>query len=583
MWKVFSVCWEAKMQNKFPQNTQALLDWTWADIEPFYQELQTRELDANSVDAWLKDWSDLLSYLDELFTRLYIATTQFTADQEIEQRFNTFIEAIQPHVKAADQALKKKLLDSQLEPKNFELPLRKMRAEARIFREANLPLFTEEQKLGTEYNKIIGGQTFIWEGQERTAPEMYPLLQAKDRAIREKAWKLLLEGRLEKRAALNELWGKFMELRLKIATNNQLPDYRAYVWEQKFRFDYSPDDCKAFHRAIEEVVVPAANRVYQRRQKKLGLETLRPWDTNVDSFGDRPLRPFQTTDELEKKTKAILDQIDPEFGRYFETMIQDGLLDLDTRKNKAPGGYSLGFAVARQPFIFMSTSGTHGNMLTLMHESGHAVHEFIRGKIEYFQQRSENYLPAEFAEVASMSMELLAAPYFIKERGGFYDQAEAARAHIQQLEDIIAFWPYMALVDAFQHWIYENPKQSTDGVTCENQWATLWDRFMPGIDYSGLEDAKKTYWHRQLHIFTTPFYYIEYGMAQLGAAQVWANSLNDQPAAVAAYKKALALGSTVGLPKLFETAGAKFSFDAATIKRSVDLMEKTIQELEAKL
>ena len=571
------------MQNEFPQNIQALLEWTWADIEPFFHELQIFELDANSVDTWLKDWSDLTSYLDELFTRLYIATTQFTADREVERRFNIFIESIQPRVKVADQALKKKLLDSQLEPKGFELPLRKMRTEARIFRATNLPLLTEEQKLSSEYNKIIGGQTFEWEGQERTTPEMYPLLQARDRMIREKAWKLLLEGRLENRAALNELWGRFMELRQKIAANNQMPDYRTYAWEQKFRFDYTPDDCKAFHRAIEDVVVPAASRVYKRRQKMLGLDTLRPCDTNVNSLGDKPLRPFQTTDELEKKTKTILDQIDPEFGSYFETMINKGLLDLEARKNKAPGGYSLGFAVARQPFIFMSIAGTHENMLTLLHESGHAVHEFERGKIEYFQHRSENYLPAEFAEVASMSMELLAAPYFTKERGGFYDQAEAARAHIQQLEDIIAFWPYMALVDAFQHWIYENPKQSTDGTNCENHWAELWDRFMPGIDYSGFEDAKKTYWHRQLHIFTTPFYYIEYGMAQLGAAQVWANSLRDQRAAVVAYKKALALGSTVGLPKLFETAGAKFSFDAATIKDSIDLMEKTIQKLETKL
>ena len=571
------------MQNKFPSDTQTLLQWSWAEIEPLYQELRHCELNASSVDIWLKDWSDLISHIDEMFTRLYIASTQYTSDPNIEARFNTFIESIQPNAKAADQILKKKLLDSQLEPKDFDLPLRKMRTEAALFRDANLQLFIEEQKLNAEYNRIIGGLTYEWDGQERTASEMFPLLQEKDRAIREKAWRLMIDGRTKIRATLNDLWSRLMEIRQQIASNNGLPNYRAYIWDQKFRFDYTPDDCKAFHRAIEEVVVPAAARILKKHQKMLGLEQIRPWDTNVDPFGDTPLKPYTTTTELLEKTKTILDQVDPDFGQYFKTMLDAGLIDLEARKNKAPGAYSLGYAAVRQPFIFMSSAGMHEDVLTLLHESGHAIHEFERAKIEYFQQRSENYLPAEFAEVASIGMELLATPYLDKKLGGFYQESETARARIQQLEDIISFWPYMALVDAFQHWIYENPEQSSAGTNCENKWGELWDRFLPGIDYSGYEDAKKTYWHRQMHIFTLPFYYIEYGMAQLGAAQVWANSLNDQRMAVSAYKKALALGSTVSLPKLFEAAGAKFAFDAATLKHSVDLMEKTIAELEAKM
>ena len=571
------------MQNEYPQDTEALLNWKWADIEPFYRELSARELSAANVNDWLKDWSDLLSQVDELYTRLYTATTQYTADKAIEQRFNTFIESIQPNIRTADQTLKRKLLDSHLEPKGFDLPLRKMRTEAGIFREKNLPLFTEEQKLVSRYNQVVGAQTYFWEGRERTRSEMAPLLQAKDRQIRQKAWQVLLDGRLKNRAVLNEHWEKLMDVRMQIAANNGLKDYRAYIWEQRFRFDYTPEDCKAFHRAIEEVAVPAALRIYDRHKKKLGLETLRPWDTNVDPFGLEPLKPFQTTGELEQKTRSILDQIDRDFGNYFETMMSAGLLDLEARKNKAPGAYSMGFAIRRQPFIFMSSSGTHGDVMTLLHESGHAVHEFERGKIEYFQQRSENYLPAEFAEVASMGMELLGSSYLAKDQGGFYNEAETARARIQHLEEIICFWPYMALIDTFQHWIYENPGQSSHGVNCENKWAELWDRFMPGVDYTDYDDAKKTYWHRQLHIFTIPFYYIEYGMAQLGAAQVWANSLNNPREAIGAYKAALALGSTVGLPKLYETAGAKFTFDAATLRHSVDLLEKTIAELEEKL
>ena len=571
------------MQNKFPQNTQSLLQWTWPDIEPFYTELQAPILTAGNVDAWLKDWSDLTSYVDELFTRLFIATTQYTADAGVEKRFNDYIESIQPKSKAADQVLKEKLLESRLEPQGFELPLRKMRTEAELFRASNLPLITEEQKLNAEYNRIIGGLTYQWEGQERTSAQMYPLLLEKDRSTRERAWRLMLEGRLKVRPELRQLWGRMMDVRQQIAANAGLPDYRAYAWKQKFRFDYTPEDCKSFHRAVEEAVVPAAIRVRQRRQKKLGLDSFRPWDMSVDPFGDKPLKPFETIGELTSRTKTILEQVDPLFGHYFEIMINEGLLDLESRKNKAPGAYSLGYAAVRRPFIFMSSAGTHGDVSTLLHEGGHAMHEFERAKLEYFQTRSENYVPAEFGEVASMSMELLAAPFLTKDRGGFYDEAEAARAYISQLDDVIDLLPYIALVDAFQHWIYENPAQSKDAAVCEEKWAGLWDRFMPGIDFSGLDDAKKIQWQRQMHIYTLPFYYIEYGMAQLGAAQVWANSLTDHKAAVNSYKNALALGSTVGLPKLFETAGARFSFDAATFKHSVDLIEATIEQLEAKL
>ncbi len=571
------------MKNKFPKDTEALLKWTWKEVQPFYQELRERDLNEGSVDAWLKDWSDLASHLDELYTRLFIATTQYTADAEIERRFNDFIESIQPNAKAAEQELKKKLLGSALQPRDFELPLRKMRTEAGLFRAENLPLITEEQKLAGEYNKIIGSITYRWNGEERTTPEMMPLLQEKERETREKAWKLIVAGRLAKREELLELWEKLMKVRLQMADQHGSADYRAYIWEQKFRFDYSPQDCKDFHRAIEEVVVPVAKRVLERHKSRLGLDHMRPWDTSVDPFGDNPLRPFTNSSELQEKTKNILERVDPEFSAYFASMIQHGLLDLEARKNKAPGAYSLGYAAVRQPFIFMSSAGTHEDALTLLHECGHAVHEFERAKIEYFQHRSENYLPAEFAEVASMGMELLAAPFLTCDQGGFYTEEEAARARIQQLEDIISFWPYMALVDAFQHWVFENPTQSIDGTLCEGKWVELWGRFMPGVDYDGLEDGKKTIWLRQAHIFTTPFYYIEYGMAQLGAAQVWANSIKDYRAAVQAYKKSLALGSRVGLPMLFETAGAKFAFDPATLKYSVDLMEKTIAELEARL
>lgn len=562
-----------------PTDAKSILALTWSDYEPHYKELESRPLSEENIEAWLNDWSRLAETADEHYWRLYIATTVNTADQAIEDQFNKYIEDIQPSVKTAEQKLKDKLLASGLSPKSFETALRRMQAEAEIFTEENLPLLAEEQKLVTEYNKLIGSLTVEWNGEERTFAQMFPLFYETDRSIRQRAWEARFARLIKERQHIHELWEKFVPVRLKIAENADLPDYRAYAWKQKFRFDYSPEDCKSFHAAIEQVVVPAAQRVYERRRQRLGIDSLRPWDLNVDPHGDTPIKPYESIDEFKSKSLAIFKMVDPILGEYFQTMIDEDLLDLDSRKNKAPGAYSLGLHAAHRPFILMSSTKTPGDVQTILHEGGHAFHEFERAHV-HFYQRGEIYLPAEFAEVASMSMELLASPYVTKQSGGFYTESEAARAMIENLEGIIRFWPYMALVDAFQHWIYENPGEGSDASKCEEKWAELWDHFMIGIDYSGLEDAKKTFWHRQGHIFWSPFYYVEYGLAQLGAVQVWANARKDQKKAVADYRRALALGATVPLSQLFATAEAKFAFDVKTLKEAVDLMEEVIGEME---
>lgn len=564
-------------------NSTTYLQWTWADFEPHYRELLSAELGQTNIEGWLKKWSDLISIADEIYTRLYVATTQYTSDEDVEKQFNDFIELTQTEIKKADQAAKQKLIDSGMEPKGFELSLKKLRAEHALFSEQNLPLLVEEQKLCNEYNKLIGGITFQWEGEERTASQMFPLLLESDRNIREKAWRITVEGRYARRTELNELWGKLLRLRSHIARNKGHDNYRSMMWQAKFRFDYTPDDCMSFHKAIEEVVVPAVTRINQRRAAKLGIPSIRPWDNNLEVNGDKPLKPFADTEEFLTKTRQILAMVDESFGDNFQTMIEQGLLDVPSRKNKAPGAYSLGYAVARKPFIFMSATGTHDDVETMLHESGHAMHEFLRQELEYFHDRAENYLPFEFAEVASMAMELIAAPYTQKTVGGFYDQQDYARSMIEHLEGMLKFWPYMALVDHFQHWIYENEAISHDGEICEQKWAELWDRYMPSQDYNNLEMYKQTFWHRQSHIFTSPLYYIEYGMAQLGAAQIWANSLVDQKKAIEAYTNALKLGSRASLPDLFRTAGADFSFDAPTLKKSVDLIEGELARLEKQL
>jgi len=569
--------------NSLPTDAPSILAMTWDDYEPYYNNLEARTFNADTIDTWLDDWSALACCIDEQFTRLYIGTTQHTADEELQKQFDKFLDEVQPATKAADQKVKEKLLESGLHPEGFEVALKMMQAEAEIFSAENLPLLAEEQKLANEYDRIMGATTVLWDGEEKTFWEMYTMYSYEtDRAVRERAWKMLSERMYENRDAINTLWEKLMTVRLKIAENAGFPDYRTYKWKQRRRFDYTPEDCKSFHQAIIEVVVPAAVRVYERRGQRLSIEATRPWDRDVDQFGRSALRPAKTVAELNSKALNVFEKVDPKFKEYYQTMMDNDLLDLDSRKNKASGAYSLCYNMTKLPFIFMSHTNTARDVDTILHEGGHAFHSFESAHLRY-HQKVEAYSPAEFAEVASMGMELLSAPYLTHKYGGFYTDEESARARILHLESFIVFLPYMALVDAFQHWIYENPREASDAINCEEKWGELWDRFMQGIDYSGFEKYKRIYWHGQGHIHTDPFYYIEYGLAELGAVQVFGNARKDQKKAVADYRKALTLGSTASLPELFAAAGAKFAFDGNTLKKAVDLMEEVIKEMETKL
>ena len=575
------------MLQNLPSTASTLIDWTWAEIEPHYRDLDSRALTAETADAWLADWSKLGEHLEELYSRLTVATSVNTADKEAEARLNKFLDTVFPNSMAAEQKLKEKLLASQLEPKDFAIPLRNMRAEADLFRDSNLPLLAEQQKLCLQYDKIFGAQTVTWEGEEVTLTRLAMVFQEAERGRREHAWQLKAERQLADRQAVDELWQKFMQLRAKIARNAGKPSYREYAWQQKLRFDYTPEDCKSFQSAIEQVVVPAATRIFARRKKALGLETLRPWDLTDGWFGHPTpdprvtvLKPYSGIDELKAGASAIFHRVDPVLGGYFDTLLKEGLTDLENRKNKAPGAYCISFTSIRRPFVFINAVGTHDDVVTTLHESGHAFHIFETAKVKYLQQLN---VPMEFNEVASMGMELLASPYLAKKDGGFYTASEAARARIEHLERSILFWPFMAVVDAFQQWVYENPAAGSDPEQCDAHWAELWQRFIPAVDYTGLEEVMRTGWQRKLHIHQVPFYYVEYGMAQLGAVQIFGNALKDQAGAVAAYRKALALGGSVTLPELYRTAGARFAFDAATLKRAIDLMEGTIRELEDKI
>ena len=560
-----------------PDSALVFMGWSWEQIEPYYQDLIARPINVENVANWLTDWSRLKAIHDESFNRLYVATTVDTTDAEAEKRYNAFLDTIYPHSQAAEQFLKEKLIASNLEPEGFDIPMRNMRAEAQIFRRENIPLLSEELKLSNEYDKIIGAQTVAWEGEQVTLQQLQPIYQETDRHFRERAWRLVSERQLADRQVINELWGRLMDVRRGLAKNADFPDYRAYRWAQSLRFDYTPEDCRQFHRAIEQVVVPAIKRILERRRMRLGVETLRPWDLYVDPHGRPPLRPFKHAQQLENGVAAIFRNVDPQFSDYFQIMRDENLLDLENRVGKAPGGYCTEFDVVHRPFIFMNAVGIHDDVQTMLHEGGHAFHVFECAHLPYIQQQK---VGMEIAEVASMSMELLTAPYLTVDKGGFYSPEEAARVQIENLEVSIYFWPYMAVVDAFQHWVYENHKAASDPGNCDTIWGELWDRFIPSEDWSGLEAEKVTGWHRKLHIHQVPFYYVEYGLAQLGAFQVWRNSLENQAEAVAAYRRALSLGATQPLPQLFEAAGVRFAFDTDTLSEAVELAEKTIEDLE---
>jgi oligoendopeptidase F len=559
------------MFTTLPKDPQVFLQWDWAQLKPYAVDLVKRSISPNNLTEWTKDWSDLSRVLSEMYARLWVATTQYTTNQEIQNRFSTFLDEVHTQWLATNQVLKKKLLDSGLQPEGFRIPLLNMQVESEIYREENLPLLMEEQKMVNEYDGIIAAQTVEWEGKEVTTTQLQPVYLSLDRLEREKAWRLEMQRKLADRQRLNQHWIKMLELRNQVAINVGFTEYRAYKWKELHRFDYEPDDCANFHKAIEQVVVPAARRFYEKRQQRLGLKSLRPWDLNVDPLGRVPLKPYQTVSELENKVSAIFHKVDPELGRYFEIMRKQGLLDLENRKGKGPGAYCNNYDMVRQPFIFENAVGLHTDVATLIHEGGHAFHVFEEAHLPYYHQL---VVGMEFAEVASMAMELLASPYLVASEGGFYTEKDAARARIEHLEESLLFWPYMAVVDAFQHWAYTNQAAALNPDNCDHKWGELWGRFMVGVDWSGLDDEMVTGWQRKIHIFEVPFYYVEYGMASVGAFQIWANALKDQKAAVANYRKALALGGTVPIPKLYEKAGVRFAFDAGILQQTVDLVEE---------
>lgn len=573
-----------------PASIHEFMTWDWEQIALYYEELTTRELDASSVDAWLADWSSLASLLDERRWRLRLATMRNTTDEGAQRQYQNFLATIAPAASRAEQALKQKLIASHREPQGLAIPLRNMRADVELFREANVPLLAREEELVAEHNQLGGAQTVQWEGAEIPIIQLMPVFQDPDRARREHAFVVRYERLLQVKTAYDELWQRLLQTRLDIAANagflqrDGTPDYRAYRWRALKRFDYSPDDCKRFHESIEQVAAPMLGRLFERGRRALGVEALKPWDVLLGTVVEPPNRerlvPFHDVPELIAKTAAIYQAMDPQWSAYFELMWREDLMDLEVRAQKAVGGFCISFQVARRPFLFFSAVPVQGFEDVLFHESAHGFHILEMSALPYLPQHDLWNMPVEFIEVPTMAMELLAMEYWAHEEGSFYSHADVARARRLKLESQVFQFCDMIVIDAFQHWIYEHPREALDPARCDEQFVELMMRFFPSEIWRGFEPALAMTWRRLPHIFQLPFYYIEYAIAQLGAIQLWAQAQDNQAAVFASLCRAMALGNTVPLPELYHAAGIPFAFDRDTVRHAVNLIEKNLEELK---
>lgn len=565
-----------------PKTSEEFAALSWAEIEPWYRELLEQPLTQETLSAWMAQWSDLSALVDETVWLLEIRCNQNTADEERAQRKQRFMAEVYEPLQKLEQQAKERLLASGLEPENFAIPLRNLRVEASLYREENLALFNEDRMLTDEYNQICGARTVTWEGEEVPVTSLYPVLQDPDRTRREQAWRTLAERQLVDREKLDAIWTRKMHLRQQIARNAGYDNYRDYRWQQLLRFDYTPDDCRALHEAVECVIVPANKHLAEKRCQQLGIERLLPWDRGVNPQASEAPRAVKDVDALLHQCTSVFQLVDPQLGSYFEMMLQDQCFDLGERPNKAPGGYSLPLEVKRRPFIFGQVNSITDIVPLIFHESGHAFHVFETIPLPYIHQRKEGAVPIEFAEVASTSMEFIGAMHL--HEAGLCTEREAALLRIEHLKSRLTnYFPHIILGDAFQHWIYENPELASDPAQCHQKWGELIQRYCPDIDWSGLETVRNSSWQGTLHFFEVPFYLIEYAFAALGAFQVWHNYLRDPHKAIAQYREALALGAQRTVPELYAAAGAKFGGDDEVLQLVVHLVTSTIEQLEAQL
>ena len=550
----------------------------WDSLKGYFENIQNREVSSPAEFLkWLKDKSELESYVSEDFAWRYIRMTCDTADASLQKAYQDFVENIQPHLAAYGDVLNKKTLEYAekwpVEEPGYAIMLRGIKESVRIFREENIALFTDIQLKQAEYQSLTGAMTVTLDGEEMTLPQAGTLLQSPDRALRENAWYAISERRLADREPLDRIFSELLVLRNEVAKNAGFQNFRDYMFTAMGRFDYTPQDCFDFHGSIAATVVPIVDQLEGERKARLGYDTYRPWDAKADTEGKAPLKPFKDGADLLDKTEVCFTAIDPQFAEYIRTMRRMGHFDVESRKGKAPGGYNYPLEETGVPFIFMNATDTVRDMVTMVHEGGHAIHSFQVRDLGLNAYRNP---PMEVAELASMSMELISMEHW---DAYFSDPEELKRAKREHLRDILGALPWIATIDKFQHWLYENPAHTPEQRA--EKWTAIFDEFADTVtDWSGLERFKRYSWQRQLHIYEVPFYYIEYGMAQLGAISVWRNYKSDPARGLQQYTAALALGYTQGIKEIYAAAGIRFDFSEGYIAELMDFVKAELGELE---
>ena len=549
----------------------------WEQLEPLYASLLERSLKCSGcLEALLLDRSELDAAASESHADLYINMTCHTDDESITSRYLEHVRDVQPHLKEAGFKLDRHIVQcphvDDLDKDRYGVLIRNMEADVTLFREENIPLQTEDTELGTKYDEICGAMEVEFRGEQYTMPQMGRFMQDNDREVRGESWAATINRRYQEHEAIDGIFDEMVSLRTKMAGNADCEDYRDYMFKAMHRFDYGPADCEAFHKGVEKLCVPLQHQMNRQRLEELGVDSLRPWDLDVDVKGRSPLLPFNGSDELVAGTSGIFHSMDPELGELFDQLRGSDCLDLETRKGKAPGGYQYNRDRRRVPFIFMNAAGLQRDVETMVHEAGHAFHSMLSEEEPLVAYR---HAPIEFAEVASMSMELMAHPFLEK----FYSREEADRARRQHLEGVISTLCWVATIDAYQHWIYTHPDHTRDQR--DIYWLELHARFGPDVDWTGFEDQRAKFWHKQLHIFNVPFYYIEYGIAQLGALQLWSQYRRDPKRAIANYRRAMTLGGSQPLPKLFEAAELQFDFGPGIMELLMQDVQEALAELPA--
>ena len=554
--------------------TDAVLT-NWEGLEPYFKTLLAQDLDSvATLEKWLQNLSELEAFISEDACWRQIKMTCDTTDKSLEESFNFFCMEIQPKMQPYADALNKKLIacpfTAELDKAAYFTYLRSVKKSIELFREENIPIQAELSVLQQQYGTIAGKMTIQFKEQEYTLQQAAQFLENPDRAIREEVYLKIQERRLQDQTSMHDLFSSLIQKRNQVATNAGYANYRDYKFQELGRFDYAKEDCYQFHEAIKLHVLPLIDKIYARKKKKLGLTTLKPWDTEAEPAGIAPLKPFTDGKDLYNKSVACFEKLNPFFADCLRKMDELKHFDLESRKGKAPGGYNCPLAESGAPFIFMNAAGQMSDVTTMVHEGGHAIHSFLAHPLSLSAFKE---YPMEMAEVASMSMELFTMNHW---QSFFDNEEDLNRAKEHQLERTITIFPWIAIIDKFQHWVYENPMHTIEERT--TSWKNIVAEFSTdSIDYSGLDMYRAIGWQRQLHLFEVPFYYIEYGIAQLGAIGMWMQYQKNPTQALENYMNALSLGGTKTLPEVYKTAGIEFNFSPNYVK---NLMDFTNQELE---